>query len=141
MIKMRFFTLLPILALGSFACSSADVSSKMTFYHGQTIPGQFFKVVRSSPQEIEFEIKVDFKQVHMYHLILDENGKPVSEGWQPTTKIGQAYTLVMKPKAGDLFVEGKKYRLCIGSESPEKVFVTSNNYPCVADYEFVLAKK
>jgi hypothetical protein len=141
MINARFGYPLLILALGSFACSSTDVSSKMTFYHGQTIPVQFFKVIRASPQEIEFEIKVDFKQVHMYHLVLDENGKPVSEGWQPTTKIGPAYTVVMKPKNGLFFEEGKKYRLCIGNESPEKVFVTSNNYPCIADYEFVLPKK
>jgi hypothetical protein len=139
--KARFHYLLSVLALGAFACSTADVSSRMTYYHGQTIPAQFFKVVRYSPQEIEFEIKVDFKEVHMYHLVLDENGKPVSEKWQLTTKIGPAYTVVMKPKKGAFFEEGRKYRLCIGSESPEKVFVTSDNYPCVADYEFELPKR
>lgn len=141
MVRARFIFVLGIIVLGAFACSTGDVSSKMTFYHGQTIPQQFFRIVRYSPQEIEFEIKVDFKGVHMYHLVLDGNGKPVSEGWQPTTKIGQAYTVVMKPKKDAVFEEGKKYRLCIGNESPEKVFVTSNNYPCVADYEFVLPKK
>jgi hypothetical protein len=141
MIKASFCCLLSVLVLGAFACSTADVSSKMTFYHGQTIPAQFFKVVRYSPQEIEFEIKVDFKDVHMYHLVLDENGKPIAEGWHPTTKIGQAYTVIMKSKKDAVFEEGRRYRLCIGNESPEKVSVTSNNYPCIADYQFILSRK
>jgi hypothetical protein len=139
--KARLKEVWLILTLGSCACSSADVSSRMNFYHGQTIPAQFFKVVRHSAQEIEFEIKVDFKQVPMYHIILDENGKPLSEGWHLTTRIGPAYQVVMKPKRGRLFQEGKKYRLCIGSENPEEVFVTCNNYQCIADYEFVLPEK
>jgi hypothetical protein len=141
MMKARFCHLLFILTAGSFACSSADVSSKMSFYHGQTVPRQFFKVVRYSPQEVEFEIRVDFQQVHMYHIVLDENGKPLSEGWHLTTKLGPTYKVVMKAKKGAVFQEDKKYRLCIGNESPEKVFVTSNNYQCLADYEFVLSKK
>jgi hypothetical protein len=134
-------SLVLFLVLGIFSCSSTDVSSKMNFYHGQTIPDQFFRVVRSSAEAIEFEIKVDFGQVHMYHLVLDENGIPLSEGWRLTTKIGTAYTVVMKAKKGKIFERGKKYRLCIGSQNPQEVFVTSNNYQCAADYVFVLPEK
>ena len=141
MAKARGLYLLLVPALGFFACSGTDVSSRMSFYHGQTIQSQFFKVVRYSPQEIEFDIRVDFQQVHMYHLVLDENGRPLSEGWHLTTKVGSTYRVVMKAKKGAVFQEGKKYRLCIGSESPEKVFVTTSNYLCLADYEFVLSKK
>lgn len=127
--------------LGAMSCASNNVSSSMNYSHGQTIPDQFFKVVRWSQDEIQLEIRVDFKAVHKYHIILDETGEPVSEGWFPTTMIGTAYTLVMKIKPGLAFEAGKKYRLCIGSDNPEEVFVTSSNYRCVADYEFVLTMK
>jgi len=127
--------------IGAWSCGSSDVSSRMNFYHGQTIPDQYFKVLRSSPEEVVFEIQVDFKGVHMYHILLGENGKPVSEGWYPTTKIGQSYAIAMKPKTGMVFEAGKKYRLCIGNESPEKVFYSTSSYRCVADYEFILTIK
>jgi len=129
------------MAMGFMACASGDVSSRMSFYHGQTIPDQFFKILQNSPEEVVFEIKVDFKVIHMYHILLDENGKPVSEGWYTTTKMGQSYTVAMKPKTGMVFEAGKKYRLCIGSESPEKVFISTSSYPCIADYEFTLEIK
>jgi len=134
-----FIALAAAVVLGAMACASGgDVSSKMSFYHGQTIPEEFFKVTDWSADHIAFEIRVDFKVVHMYHVVLDEGGKPVSEGWYQTVKIGAAYTAVMKPKPGASFEAGKKYRLCIGSESPEKVFITSSSYPCMSDFEFVL---
>jgi hypothetical protein len=126
---------------GFMACATGDVSSKMSYYHGQTIPDQFFKILRSSAEEVVFEITVDFKVIHMYHILIDENGKPVSEGWYTTRKTGQSYTAAMKPKPGMVFQAGKKYRLCIGSESPEKVFITTSSYPCAADYEFTLEIK
>lgn len=129
------------MAIGFMACAPSDVSSKMSFYHGQTIPDQFFKILRSAAEEIVFEITVDFKVIHMYHILLDENGKPVSEGWYRTTKMGQSYTAAMKPKTGMAFEAGKKYRLCIGSESPEKVFIATSSYPCTAEYEFTLEIK
>jgi len=112
----------------------------MNFYHGQKIPDQFFSVKNWSAGEITFEIKVDFKVIHMYHILLDENGKPVSEGFFSAVKIGASYSVVMKPKPGLAFEAAKKYRLCIGAESPEKTFITTNSYPCMADYEFVLGK-
>jgi hypothetical protein len=121
------------------SCSSGGgVTSKMTFYHGQTIPDQFFRVIRWSPSEVEFEIKVDFKVIHMYHIILDAADRPIAEGWFSTKRTGTAYTVAMKPIPGQAFEAGKPYRLCIGSESPEKVYITTSNYRCVADYEFTL---
>lgn len=129
------------ISLGTFACSSGDVSSKMNFYHGQKIPDQFFSVKNWTPAEVTFEIKVDFKVIHMYHILLDEIGKPVSEGFFSTTKIGTSYTVIMKAKPGLSFEAAKKYRLCIGAESPEKIFITTNSYPCMADYDFILENK
>jgi len=127
--------------IGAWSCGSSDVSSKMNFYHGQTVPDLFFKILKSSAEEVVFEITVDFKVTHMYHLLLDESGKPVSEGWYSTRKIGQSYIVSMKPKPGMVFENGKKYRLCIGNESPEKVFIHTSNYKCAADYEFTLEIK
>lgn len=129
------------IATGFMSCAAGDVSSKMSFYHGQTIPDEFFKVTEWSPDRVAFEIRVDFKIVHMYHVLLDENGKPLAEGWFKVIKMGAAYTAVMNPKPGRTFEAGKKYRLCVGSESPEKVFITTSSYPCVSDYEFVLTEK
>jgi len=139
--KILFLAALGLAVIGAWSCGSSDVSSKMNFYHGQTIPDQFFKILRSSAEEVVFEITVDFKVIHMYHVLLDESGKPVSEGWYTTTKMGQSYTAAMKPKPGMAFESGKKYRLCIGSESPEKVFISTSSYPCTADYEFTLEIK
>lgn len=139
--KALFGAMALAICLGTFACGSGDVSSKMNFYHGQKIPDQFFKLVSYSAEEVTFLIQVDFKSVQMYHILLDANGKPVAEGWYPTAYIGTGYTLSLKPKKGDLLQEGKTYRLCIGRSHPEEVFVTSSNYRCLADYEFVLGNK
>ena len=140
--KRAFFAALSVsIFLGAMSCASNNVSSIMNYSHGQTIPDQFFKVVRWSKGDIQLEIRVDFKTVHMYHIILDETGEPVSEGWFPTTKVGTAYTVAMKIKPGLTLEAGKRYRLCIGNDNPEEVFVTSSNYSCVADYEFVLTMK
>lgn len=140
--KAAFFAAIVVsIILGAVSCASGDISSQMIFYHGQTIPDEFFKVTDWAPDHIAIEIAVDFKVVHMYHLLLDEQGKPVAEGWFKTVKLGTAYTVVMQPKPGLAFEAGKKYRLCIGSESPEKVFITTSSYPCLSDYEFVLTGK
>ncbi len=128
-----------IVALAALSCASGgDVTSRMTFYHGQTIPDEFFKVTSWTPQDITFEIAVNFRVIHMYHILLDESGKPVAEGWYSTAKVGRAYTADMKVKPGKTLEAGKKYRLCVGAESPEKVYITTNNYPCMSDYEFTL---
>ena len=137
--KIILVSIIGLAVIGALGCASGgDVSSKMSFYHGQTIPDEFFRVVEWAADHITFEIRVDFKIIHMYHVLLDDSGKPVSEGWFKTIKMGAVYTATMKPKPGLAFEAGKKYRLCIGSESPEKVFITTSSYPCVSDYAFTL---
>jgi hypothetical protein len=134
----KFFVI--IAAAGCICCAGAS-KAKMTFYHGKNIPAQFIQVVRWTPQEIEFSIRVDFTETHLYHLVLDEND-PVAEGWFATTKTkGQPYTVTLKAKEGLVFSPGKKYRLCIGRTNPEAVFVYSSGYECMADYEFMLSEK
>jgi hypothetical protein len=120
------------------SCASNDISSKMTYYHGQKIPDEFFALIEWAPDHVSFEIRVDFKTDQMYHLILDESGVPLSEGWYPTVIVGRSYTVTMKSKPGSAFEAEKRYRLCIGGKNPEEVYITSNNYRCSADYEFAL---
>jgi hypothetical protein len=124
--------------LGTMSCAPGDVSSQLQYYHGQKIPDEFFRVTEWAPDHIAFTIWVDFKDNPMYHLLLDENGKPMAEGWFKTVRIGSSYSLLMKPKPGMAFEAGKKYRLCIGNNSPEVVFHFSGNYRCESEYEFVL---
>jgi hypothetical protein len=136
--KYLMIILLLLISAALVSCSLSGNRAKMTFYHGQKIPDQFIRVLNYTAEEIEFEIRVDFKQTHLYHIVLDGEN-PIAEGWLPTAKTESAfYTLKMKAKKGCQFQVGKKYRLCIGDRSPEEVFVHSSNYRCIADYEFVL---
>lgn len=130
--------LLLLISLGLISCTSAGQRAKMKFYHGQKIPDQYIRVVNHTAEEIEFEIRVNFLQTHLYHIVLDGED-PISEGWFSTAKTDSAfYTLKMKAKKDCQFQPGKKYRLCIGTTNPEEVFVYSSNYRCKVDYEFVL---
>jgi hypothetical protein len=123
------------------ACSTYQSKPEMTYYHGQNIPEGFITVLRASPAEIEFEIRVKFVEQKLYHLVLDGN-QPVSEGWFPTNRAGgMTYTVTMKPSGGQTFEPGKTYRLCIGVQNPQAVQMTSSNYPCLADFTFVFSEK
>jgi len=120
------------------ACSATyKTKPQMHYYHGQTTPEGYISVLRADAGEIEFEIRIKFTETHLYHLIL-EGDNPVAEGWFPTLRgAGQVYRVVMKPSSGLAFEPGKTYRLCIGQQNPEAVQMTSNNYLCMVDYEFV----
>jgi hypothetical protein len=135
---------IPALAAGALvlaACSAYKANPEMNYYHGQNIPEGFITVLRASPSEIEFEIKVKFLEKHMYHLVLDGN-IPLAEGWFPTLRGGaEGYAVTMKLKEGRTFEAGKTYRLCIGVQNPEAVQMTSRNYPCVVDWTFVFKEK
>ena len=70
---------------------------------------------------MEFQVRVEFVQKQMYHLVLEGND-PVAEGWHSTLRAGgQVYTVTMKPKAGRVLEAGKTYRLCIGMQNPQAV--------------------
>lgn len=124
--------------LGFVSCASQGPKAKMHFYHGMTVPDIFVSVVSHTSEVIEFKIRAKFAEKHLYHLILDGD-EPISEGWFPTARVQtESYTVKMKAKKGCHFQQGKAYRLCIGIESPEYVYIKSSNYPCLVDYEFVL---
>ena len=128
-----------VMVLG--ACSTYKSSPQMNYYHGQNIPEGFINVLKASPGEITFQVRVKFVQKQMYHLVLDGNA-PVSEGWASTQRAGgESYNVTMKPKEGQMFEVGKTYRLCIGVQNPQAVQMTTTNYPCVADYVFVFQEK
>lgn len=139
-VKMKKYLMIIPLLLISVALISctAGKRAQMKFYHSQKIPDEFIRVTNHTAEELEFEIRVNFMQAHLYHIVLDEEN-PISEGWFPTAKTNSAfYTVKMKAKKDCQFQTGKKYRLCIGTNNPEEVFVHSSNYRCIADYEFVL---
>ena len=124
---------------GLAACATSQYSSdNMNYYRGQNVPPEFFKVASYTATEITFEIRVNFVQDKLYHIVLDGN-TPLAEDWVlMVTGQNQSYTAVLKAKPGVEFVSGKPYRLCIGDKNPEQVNVYSNNYMCLADYEFTL---
>jgi hypothetical protein len=127
--------------IGFIGCAGERVRPSLTYYHGQTPQEAYFEVVRYTPQEIEFKIKVKFASKYMYHLIL-EGDEPLAEGWYVTILGAEdSYRLIMKAKKGVVFEPGKSYRLCIGNESPEYVARYRNSYHCAVDYEFVLPPK
>jgi hypothetical protein len=132
-----------LVALALIAACSSTYKSKpqLNYYHGQNVPPEYFKILSSSVDAITFEIRVEFAQKKMYHLILEGN-EPVAQGWFSTIRAGgQVYTVTLKPEPGKTFEVGKTYRLCIGYQSPQAVQMTSNNYPCQVDYTFVFEEK
>jgi hypothetical protein len=124
--------------LGFVGCGGKTPRPALTYYHGQNPPDAYFEVIRYTPREIEFKIKVKFAARYMYHLIL-EGDEPLAEGWQVTILDAEdSYRLVMKAKKDAAFEAGKSYRLCIGKDSPEYVARYRSSYQCAADYTFVL---
>jgi len=139
--SIKIMGLAGLAILGLIGCAAERAKPALTYYHGQTPQEAYFEVVRYSPQEIEFKIKVKFASKYMYHLIL-EGDEPLAEGWYVTILGAEdSYRLIMKAKKGIAFESGKNYRLCIGNESPEYVARYRNSYQCAVDYEFVLPAK
>ena len=127
-----------ILLAGLTACSFYQSEPKLDYFRGQNAPEGYIQVLRSSETEIEFRILLDFKESHLYHLVLDGN-TPLAEGWFPTRRVGdsQAYHVVLKTKKDRRLEPGRTYRLCIGGQNPEAVQLQSNSYRCLVDFEFV----
>jgi hypothetical protein len=141
MIRTELKGLAALAILGLIGCAGERAKPALIYYHGQTPQDVFFEVVGYTPQEIEFKIKVKFGLKYMYHLILEDN-EPLAEGWYVTILGAEdAYRLLIKAKKGVVFEAGKRYRLCIGSESPEYVARYRSSYHCTVDYEFVLPAK
>jgi hypothetical protein len=131
------------LILAFAAACTAPYKSKpeLNYYHGQNVPGEYFKILKATPAEITFEIRIKFPEKKMYHLILDGN-EPVAQGWYSTIRADSpSYTVTLKPEEGKTFEPGKTYRLCIGGQSPEAVQMTTRNYRCIVDHIFVFQEK
>jgi hypothetical protein len=123
------------------ACSTYKAQPQLSYYHGRNVPEGYITILKASPEEIEFQIRVEFPQKQLYHLVL-EGDNPVAQGWFSTLRAGgQSYTVTMKPGKGLAFEPGKTYRLCIGQQNPQAVQMTSSNYPCLIDYTFVFQEK
>lgn len=137
--KSAILTAAVLLVIGLAACTTSRLSSgNMNYYRGQNVPPGFFKVAAFTAAEIQFEIKINFAQERLYHLVLEGN-TPLAEDWiLMVPGRDQAYTAVLKAKPGVEFVTGKEYRLCIGAKNPEEVNIYSNNYQCLAEYVFTL---
>lgn len=130
-----------ILIIGLFACA-AGTNTNIKFTHGQKVPDQFINVLNYSPTEIEFNIRVKFRQERMYHIILDQEENRLSEGWYRTAlPTESSYTIKLEAKDGIVFKPETGYRLCIGSTSPDLVGRYQSSYKCYADFEFMLQKK
>jgi hypothetical protein len=130
------------LTFGLAACSPYQAKPKLNYYHGQNVPKGYIEVVRASDTEVEFRIRVEFTQAHLYHLLLDGN-EPLAEGWFPTSRMAmsEGYTVTLKLREGQRLGSGKTYRLCIGAQNPEAVQMGSSNYRCLVDYTFVFQAK
>ena len=129
-------------AISLAACSTTYKGTpQLRYYHGQNVPEGYIKVVRATEGEIEFQIRVEFTEKKLYHLVLDGD-TPVAEGWISTLRAGgMSYNAVLRTKKGLAFEPGKTYRLCIRGQNPEAAQMTSNNYPCMADHSFVFQVK
>lgn len=133
--------LLFLLLAGVISCvSSTDTNIKFT--HGQKVPDQFINVISYTATEIELNIRVKFQQSRMYHIILDQEENRLAEGWYRTAlPTESAYKITLEAKEGVVFQPGTKYRLCVGSTSPDLVGRYQSSYKCYADYEFMLPVK
>lgn len=145
--KFLLIILIIILFLGISSCASYmdkynDESDSVRFYHGLKLQDVFISVENFSTEEIEFKIRRGPQEQYLYHTIINENEDRISEGWYPAYKTKtEHYTVRMKPKKGNTFQSGKKYRLCITTQSPELIYYSTNKVKCFADYEFVLPEK
>jgi hypothetical protein len=134
----------PTLVMGLLflaACSTYKAKPQLHYYHGQNVPEGYIAILRASAGEIEFQIRVEFTEKQLYHLVL-VGDNPVAEGWVSTLRAGtQFYSVTLKPSEGLAFEPGKTYRLCIGLQNPQEVQLTSSNYQCIIDYTFVFQEK
>jgi hypothetical protein len=122
-------------------CSSYTANPRLTYYHGQNVPEGYITVLKAAPAEIRFQVRIEFASKMMYHLVLDGDD-PVAQGWFSTLRAGgQSYVVALKPSKGKTFENGRTYRLCIGTQSPEAVQLASSNYECKVDYTFVFKEK
>ena len=138
--KKLVFYFIAFIFLFCVSCSAPKVKkSKIILYHGIQPPEGYVSVLNFSPKEIEFRIRVKFKDRKLYHIIADEEGNFIAEGWYRTSIDSTGiYYIKMKAKKGFKFQSGKKYRLCIGKQNPELMDLFTSKYRCLVDYEFVL---
>ncbi len=137
--KIRIKTVLcTAVCLGLMTCASPG-GGNLNLSRGQQIPAEFVSIQEFSAASVTIHIRVRFTQESLYHIITDEAGHYISEGWFRTSRDGTGkYTVTMKAKGRLSFETGKRYLLCIGTQHPDQVRLRTNNYPCMANAWFIL---
>lgn len=132
------------LSLGAMFCTS---SKKLDFYRGASVRPIYISVTTDfTPEEIGFRVEMYGRPDYLYHIVLNEDGERISEGWFRTRAVDtRAYVVSMKAKEGFSFEQGKVYHLCVGQKHPDiveygKSHYRTNNYPCTIYWEFTLPK-
>ena len=138
--KLLSYSFILFSFMGMISCASYMDNPKVDFVHGPSLEDRYISIVNSTPDKVEFRIRMGDRADYLYHVILDEEEERISEGWIWTRFTdAEHYTFKMKPKKGSSFQPGKKYRLCIGLGHPD--YYPTNNYHCRIDYEFMLSEK
>jgi len=127
-------TALVFLALSIAGCSTVYKGQKINLSQQQSIPPEFVTIDSYTAEEMNLTIRVTFNQKHVYHILADEAGNFVAEGWYPTSRDETGrYPVTLKAKEGYAFSAGQKYLLCFGFHHPEEILYRSNNYQCQAN--------
>jgi len=125
--------------LGLAFCVSSGGGGDMNISRGQQIPPQFISVEQFSSESVTIQIRVKFTQESLYHIVTDEEGRFISQGWFRTSRDGTGrYTITMEAEGDFLYEEGKRYLLCISTVHPDQVRHQSNNYQCMSNAWFIL---
>ncbi|MFH2041620.1 MAG: hypothetical protein ABIJ35_03755 [Acidobacteriota bacterium] len=139
--KTRVIVLLSVIFLIFGGCATGGGQTELNISRGPKIPPQFISITAFSPEAITFEIRVQFSQESLYHIITDEAGAFLSEGWIRTSREGTGkYTATMQAKEGLFFEKGQRYLLCIGDVHPDQARIRSNNYQCRMNAWFTITQ-
>ena len=137
--KTRVIVLLSVIFLVLGGCATGGGQADLSISRGPKIPAQFITITTFAPEVITFEIRVKFPQESLYHIISDEAGAFLSEGWIRTSRDGTGkYTATMQAKEGVFFEKGNRYLLCIGDVHPDQVRSRSSNYQCKMNAWFTI---
>ena len=140
--KLLSYSFILFFFIWMISCVSYRDNPKVDFDHGPRLEDRYISIVNSTPDEIEFRIRMGDRADYLYHVVLDEEEDRISEGWIWTRyEDTEHYTFKMKPKKGSSFQPGKRYRLCIGFNSKHPDYYPTDNYRCQVDYEFTLSEK
>jgi hypothetical protein len=142
---LSIFLAFLFVAIGLTSSCSSYKDQKVKLYTGMQPIKVDISVIDFASNFIELKIKIiehrKLQSKWLYHIIEDDQGNFVSEGWYPTTISDTAtYSIKIKAKNGYSFESGKEYALCIGMQNPEATIRSSNNYKCEIYQKFTIDK-